>query len=78
VTLPPRRPIDHGVSEIIQNDPHVMRPHPTVMQVLNDAGVARFEQATVDDLLAEQGVQMLCLRAEARPQPRVRSVTPRR
>jgi len=61
VALPARRTADQGVGEVIQGDPAVVRPHPTVMRILNDAGVACFDQFEIDRLLARDGVSMLCL-----------------
>jgi hypothetical protein len=61
VPLPAREIADAGVGEVIQDDPAVVRPHPTVMRILNDAGVARFDQAEIDELLARGGISMLCL-----------------
>jgi 8-oxo-dGTP diphosphatase len=63
VALPARTTTDQGVGEIIQGDPAVVRPHPTVMRILNDAGVARFDQAEIDALLDREGINMLCLPA---------------
>jgi hypothetical protein len=65
VALPARETADEGVGEIIQGDPAVVRPHPTVMRILNDAGVARFDQVEIDRLLARDGISMLCLPAGA-------------
>jgi len=61
VALPARTTTDQGVGEIVQGDPAVVRPHPTVMRILNDAGVARFDQAEIDALLNRDGIHMLCL-----------------
>jgi 8-oxo-dGTP diphosphatase len=61
VPVPAGKSADAGVGEVIQSDPAVVRPHPTVMRILNDAGVARFDQAEIDELLARDGINMLCL-----------------
>jgi 8-oxo-dGTP diphosphatase len=61
VQLPARTTTDEGVGEIMQGDPAVVRPHPTVMRILNDAGVAQFDQAEIDELLERDGIAMLSI-----------------
>jgi 8-oxo-dGTP diphosphatase len=61
VLLPGAATADAGVGEVIQADPEVVRPHPTVMRILNDAGVAGFDQQEIDRLLERDGISMLCL-----------------
>jgi 8-oxo-dGTP diphosphatase len=61
VPLPAGETADLGVGEVIQGEPAVVRPHPTVMRILNDAGVASFDQSEIDRLLDQDGISMLCL-----------------
>src|SRR5262249_24433959 len=61
VPLPGRATADRGVGEVIQGDPALVRPHPTAMRILHDAGVAAFDQVEIDQLLAGDGISMLCL-----------------
>lgn len=65
VALPASNTADQGVGEVVQGDPAVVMPHPTVMRILNDAGVAAFPQATIDELLTRDGISMLCLQTGA-------------
>ncbi|WP_233625013.1 NUDIX hydrolase [Actinoplanes sp. ATCC 53533] len=66
VAVPTLATTDEGVGEIVQGDPAVVRPHPTVMRILNDAGVARFDQAEIDELLDRDGITMVCMPTAAR------------
>ena len=66
VTLPASATADHGVGEIIQGVPAAIRPHPTVMRILNDAGVADFDPTEIDAALAAHGISMLCLQTSPR------------
>lgn len=66
VVLPARETADEGVGEIMQGDPAAVRPHPTVMRILNDAGVAHFDQAEIDELLERDGITMVSMPASAR------------
>jgi 8-oxo-dGTP diphosphatase len=61
VPLPAGETADLGVGEVIQGEPEVVRPHPTVMRILNDAGMASFDQSEIDRLLDQDGISMLCL-----------------
>jgi 8-oxo-dGTP diphosphatase len=49
----------HHVSEVRQARPGELRPHPTDMQILNDAGVADYPQADIDASLARVGIAMV-------------------
>jgi 8-oxo-dGTP diphosphatase len=49
----------HHVSEVRQVRPDELRPHPTDMQILNDAGVADYPQADIDAGLAQDGIAMV-------------------
>jgi 8-oxo-dGTP diphosphatase len=48
----------HHVSAVQQMRPSQVRPHPTDMQILNDAGVADYPQADIDAELARDGIVM--------------------
>ena len=57
----------HHVGEVVQRPPSQMRPHPTVMQILNDADVADYPQAQIDAGLADGGVRMVTLFGSGKP-----------
>ncbi|MGH8904193.1 MAG: hypothetical protein ACRDYA_21545, partial [Egibacteraceae bacterium] len=46
----------HHVTAVRQVRPEELLPHPTVMQILNDAGVADYPQAEIDVALACGGI----------------------
>ncbi|MGH3925210.1 MAG: hypothetical protein ACRDTT_20510 [Pseudonocardiaceae bacterium] len=48
----------HHVSAVRQTRWSEIRPHPTDMQILNDAGVADYPQADIDAELAGAGIVM--------------------
>lgn len=48
----------HHVTAVQQMRPSEVRPHPTDMLILNDAGVADYPQADVDAELARDGIVM--------------------
>lgn len=52
---------DH-VGEVVQVAPQGLRPHPTVMRILNDAGVAVYPDDEIDAWLARDGITMVSLR----------------
>jgi 8-oxo-dGTP diphosphatase len=52
---------DH-VGDVVQVVPARLRPHPTVMRILNDAGVAAYPDDEIDAWLARDGITMLSLR----------------
>ncbi|MBX7267517.1 NUDIX hydrolase [Micromonospora sp. Llam7] len=52
---------DH-VGDVVQVAPHRLRPHPTVMRILNDAGVASFADDEIEAWLARDGITMVSLR----------------
>lgn len=54
---------DH-VGAVVQADPGAVRPHPTVMRILNDAGVAGYDDAAIEAGLAADGITMCCLRTD--------------
>ncbi len=53
----------HHVTEVRQARWNEMRPHPTDMRILNDAGVAGYPEADVDAGLARDGITMTCFPA---------------
>jgi len=57
----------HHVAEVVQRRPSQMLPHPTVMQVLDDAGVADYPQSQIDAGLAGGGVRMVTLFGSGKP-----------
>jgi 8-oxo-dGTP diphosphatase len=57
----------HHVGEIVQRHTRDVVPHPTVMQILNDAGVADYPQSEIDAGLASGGVRMVALFGSAKP-----------
>jgi 8-oxo-dGTP diphosphatase len=51
----------HGdVGEVVQVPPDTVRPHPTVMRILNDAGVADYPAADIETALAADRIAMTC------------------
>ncbi|HYS35651.1 MAG TPA: NUDIX hydrolase [Pseudonocardiaceae bacterium] len=62
VVLPASATADHDVGEVVQGVPAAVRPHPTVMRILNDAGIADFDPTEIDTALAAHGISMLCLK----------------
>ena len=52
---------DH-VGDVVQVAPQRLRPHPTVMRILNDAGVAAYPDKEIEAGLARDGIMMLSLR----------------
>jgi 8-oxo-dGTP diphosphatase len=64
--LPPLAAVDHGVAEVVQANPSELGLHPAVMQFLNDAGLAQFEQSLIDRLLVASGVSLLRLHSGSR------------
>jgi 8-oxo-dGTP diphosphatase len=66
VALPASATADHGVGEVIQGAPAAVRPHPTVMRILNDADVADFDPTEIDAALAADGISILCLQTSPR------------
>jgi 8-oxo-dGTP pyrophosphatase MutT (NUDIX family) len=51
----------HGdVGKIVQVPPNTVRPHPTVMRILNDAGVADYPAADIETALAADRIAMTC------------------
>ncbi len=46
------------VGEVMQVPPASVRPHPTVMRILNDAGAARYRPADIDAGLASDQISM--------------------
>jgi 8-oxo-dGTP diphosphatase len=51
---------DH-VGEVVQADPATLRPHPTVLRILNDAGVTSYDDAEIEAGLAAGGIALGCL-----------------
>jgi 8-oxo-dGTP diphosphatase len=56
---------DQGVGEVVQGLPAAVRPHPTVMRILNDAGVADFDPTEIDTALAAHRITMRCLQTRS-------------
>ncbi len=56
---------DH-VDGILQAVVDQVRPHPTVMRILNDAGVAGYDPADIDAGLVADGIAMTCFPIAAR------------
>ena len=50
------------VGEVVQVAPPLLRPHPTVMRILNDAGVVAYPDEEIDGWLSRDGITMVCLR----------------
>jgi len=50
-----------NVGAIVQVAPQELRPHPTVMRILNDAGVASYPEEEIVAGLARDGIAMLSL-----------------
>jgi 8-oxo-dGTP diphosphatase len=48
----------HHVSEVRQMHPSEVLPHPTDMQIMNDAGVSNYAQSEIDSLLDQEQVTM--------------------
>ncbi|MET8147820.1 NUDIX hydrolase [Actinoplanes sp. NPDC049668] len=48
----------HHVDEVMQAAVHDVQPHPTVMQILNDAGVARYPVADIEAGLRRDHIVM--------------------
>jgi 8-oxo-dGTP diphosphatase len=65
VTLPAPRTTDGSVGEIVQAVPAEVQPHPTVMRVLNDAGLASFPEDRIDAALRAAGIAALRLHTGA-------------
>jgi 8-oxo-dGTP diphosphatase len=59
VVVPAHSTTDDGVGETVQGDPALVRPHPTVMRILNDAGVSDFDPAEIGELLKRDGITMV-------------------
>ncbi|XVS60893.1 NUDIX hydrolase [Actinosynnema sp. CA-299493] len=53
----------HHVSDVRQARWTDLAPHPTDMQILNDAGVADYPQSRIDAELARDGITMTCHRS---------------
>lgn len=68
VAVPPGF-VGHHVTEVRQARPEEMRPHPTDMRILNDAGVADYADADIEEGLARDGVSMVCLPASGLAAP---------
>ena len=49
----------HRIGDVVQVVPHRLRPHPTVMRILNDAGVAGFADDEIEAGLALVAVYVL-------------------
>lgn len=47
---------------VMQIRPQQLRPHPTVMRILNDAGVAAYPDDDIDAALADDRITMVSLR----------------
>lgn len=63
----------HHVSEVVQAPPDMLRPHPTDMRILNDAGVANYAEADIQAGLDRDAITMTSYRTglvEARPRAR--------
>jgi 8-oxo-dGTP diphosphatase len=56
--VPPAGFSGHDVGEVRQMRPADMRPHPTDMRILNDAGVAAYPDREVEAALSAGGVLM--------------------
>jgi 8-oxo-dGTP diphosphatase len=48
----------HHISEVRQTRWNNLRPHPTDMQILNDASMAKYPQADITSELARDGITM--------------------
>ncbi|MEV6927101.1 NUDIX hydrolase [Dactylosporangium sp. NPDC051485] len=48
----------HHVDDVVLTDPGLVQPHPTVQQILNDAGVAAYAPAGVQQRLRNDGITM--------------------
>lgn len=48
----------HNVDEVVQAPVRAVRPHPTAMRILNDAGVARYSPHDVEAGLRREGIVM--------------------
>ena len=56
VALPASATTDHGVDEIIQDVPAAVRPHPTVVRILNDP---EYDTAIAVGLKGDLGISVL-------------------
>jgi 8-oxo-dGTP diphosphatase len=61
--------VGHHVTEVRQAHPEEMMPHPTVMQILNDAGAADYGQSDIDAALARDGITLACFPASGLAAP---------
>lgn len=50
----------HHVDGVFQARVEDVRPHPTVMRILDDAGVGRYDEGDVAAALAADGIAMTC------------------
>lgn len=50
----------HHVDGVLQARVEDVRPHPTVMRILNDAGVGRYDPQDIAAALAADGIAMTC------------------
>lgn len=50
----------HNVGGVRQERPGRLQPHPTVMRILRDAGMADYGAAEIDAALAAEGISMTC------------------
>jgi 8-oxo-dGTP diphosphatase len=48
----------HHVDAVIEAAVDAVEPHPTVMRILNDAGIGRYDQAMIDAGLRRDGIEM--------------------
>jgi hypothetical protein len=48
----------HHVDEVLTAVPDQVRPHPTVMRILNDAHVARYSSEEIEAGLRRDGITM--------------------
>jgi ADP-ribose pyrophosphatase YjhB (NUDIX family) len=48
----------HHVDEVVQAPVHDVQPHPTVMQILNDAGMAQYRPHDIEEGLRRDGILM--------------------
>jgi 8-oxo-dGTP diphosphatase len=48
----------HHVDGVMESPVHDVRPHPTVMQILNDAGVAQYPPQEIEEGLRRDGILM--------------------
>jgi 8-oxo-dGTP diphosphatase len=69
VNMPANGTGDSGIASVVQRDPAAVRPHPTVMRVLNDAGLANFAEEDITRMLAADQINICGSPAAGPPGP---------